>query len=95
MSNLGVVYWFLAKRVESPKENLKRAIKAYNEALNLLKPEESPLDYAITMMRLGLVYRNLAEHEEPKENLQRAIAAYKEALRFVMPEFAPMTYAGV
>jgi len=94
-SNLGVVYWFLAKRVESSKENLKRAIKAYNEALNLLKPEEYPLDYAITMMRLGVAYRNLAEHEEPKENLERAIAAYKEALRFVTPEFAPMTYAGV
>ena len=94
-SNLGVVYWFLAKRVESPKENLKRAIKAFKEALKLLKPESSPLDYAITMMRLGVAYRSLAEHEEPKENLQQAIAAYRESLRFWTPELAPMRYAGV
>jgi len=77
----------------NPREALRRAIAAYEEALRFYTPDVAPLDYAMTQNNLGNAYRRLAEHEDPVGNLRRAIAAYGEALRFRTPEAAPLDYA--
>ncbi len=77
----------------NPREALRKAIKAYQEALRFYTPEVAPLDYAMTQNNLGNAYADLALHEEPAGNLRRAIEAYKEALHSRTPEVAPLDYA--
>jgi tetratricopeptide (TPR) repeat protein len=77
----------------NPREALRKAIKAYGEALRFRKPDGASLDYAEIQNNLGLAYRRLSEHEAPVENLRRAIEAFEEALRFRTPGVAPLDYA--
>ncbi len=77
----------------NPREALRRAIGAHEEALRFCTPEAAPLAYAETQNNLGNAYWRLSEHEDPVRNLRRAIAAYGEALRFRTPEVAPLAYA--
>jgi tetratricopeptide (TPR) repeat protein len=77
----------------NPREALRKAIAAYEEALRFYTPKVAPPDYAWTQNKLGLAYRRLSEHEDPVGNLRRAIAAFEEALRFWTPDVAPLDYA--
>src|SRR5690606_10518574 len=79
---------------DSRGDNLKRAIAAYQAALQYLTPERAPLAYAGTQNNLGIAYRDLSELEEREANLKRAIAAFESALEYRTPERAPLAYAG-
>jgi tetratricopeptide (TPR) repeat protein len=90
-NSLGIIYQ------EHPygnhRDNLKRAIDAFREALRFRTPDAAPLDYAMTQDNLGIAYRDLAAVEDRTDNLKRAIDAFREALRFYTPDAAPLAYA--
>ncbi len=75
------------------RENLRRAVAAYEQALRFRTTEAAPLDHAMTQNNLGNAYTDLAAVEDRAGNLRRAVAAYEQALRFYTPEAAPLDYA--
>jgi tetratricopeptide (TPR) repeat protein len=78
-NNLGNAYRTLAE-VREKDENAKRAISAYEAALEIRTIEKYPVDYAMTQNNLGAAYHTLAEVREKEENAKRAISAYEAAL---------------
>jgi tetratricopeptide (TPR) repeat protein len=75
------------------RENLLKAMAAYQEALRYHTPATAPLSYAVAQHNLGTAYADLARIEDRTGNLRRAIAAYQEALKYRTPEQAPLAYA--
>lgn len=99
-SNLGSVYWYLMQAVTDPEDQvayLKKALAAYEAALNYRMPETAPLQYAATQNNLSGVYWYLAKLIEQPENqiiyLNQAKAACEEALVYRTPEHSPVDYA--
>jgi tetratricopeptide (TPR) repeat protein len=90
-NSLGILYQ--EHPYGSRRDNLKRAIDAYREALRFYTPDAAPLAYAMTQNNLGTAYRDLAAVEARVDNLKRAIDAFREALRFRTPDAAPLDYA--
>ncbi|MDD3291358.1 MAG: tetratricopeptide repeat protein [Methanocellales archaeon] len=88
----GSIYWALSK-YQDRKENCKKAIKAYDEALKVYTLERFPIQYATTQNNLGAAYDTLAEVESKAENCKKAIKAYDEALKVCTLERFPMDYA--
>jgi tetratricopeptide (TPR) repeat protein len=74
-------------------EYLRKAIAAYEAALEYYTPQVAPLDYAATQNNLGNAYSELSGIEDQANNLRRAIAAYEAALEFCTPQVAPLDYA--
>jgi tetratricopeptide (TPR) repeat protein len=75
------------------EENLKKAIRAYNNALKTYTFDAFPAQYAATQNNLGNAYRTLGEVRDKEQNVQAAIAAYKEALRVRTFDAFPADYA--
>ncbi|MBZ0280423.1 MAG: TIR domain-containing protein [Anaerolineae bacterium] len=90
-NSLGVIY--MQHPIGSRRENLHRAIDAYQTALEYYTPTAAPQDYAMTQNNLGTAYGNLAEIEDRAENLQRAIECFQAALKYYTPSTAPLDYA--
>jgi tetratricopeptide (TPR) repeat protein len=92
-NNLGNAYRTLTE-VEGKAENSKRAIEAYDEALEVYTRDRFPMDYAMTQNNLGNAYGTLGEVEGKVENSKRAIEAYEEALKIYTeseyPEIFPV-----
>ena len=89
---VGNIYWETAQ-YQDKKENCKKAIEAYKEALRVYTLDRFPMDYAMTQNNLGTAYRTLAEVEAKAENCKKAIEAYEEALKVYTLERFPMDYA--
>jgi tetratricopeptide (TPR) repeat protein len=77
----------------NPSEALKKAIKAYEEAMRFWTSNVDPRRYAEIQNNLGIVYIYLSRYENPVENLQKSIAAFEQALHFRAPDAAPLEYA--
>jgi CHAT domain-containing protein/tetratricopeptide (TPR) repeat protein len=90
LTDLGLVYTLLP--VGDRTQNLRQAIAAYTEALNVFTPDAHPVAYANLQNNLGDTYYELPTGNRG-ENLTRAINAYEEALRFRIREDAPSDYA--
>ncbi len=90
-NDLGIIYQ------ETPtgnrRNNLQKAIAAYQQALIYRTPDTAPLDFAMTQNNLGAAYDDLAQLEDCATNLQKAIAAYQQALIYRTPDTAPLAYA--
>src|SRR2546427_496602 len=67
-------------------------VQLYNQILDRLPPNESPILYALIKRRLGNVYLEVPTGDR-STNLARAITYFQEALRFYTPETAPFDYA--
>jgi len=78
---------------EDERENRKKAIKAYQEALKVYTRQRFPMDYAMTQNNLGTAYSTLAEVEAKAANCKKAIKAYQEALKVYTRQRFPMDYA--
>jgi tetratricopeptide (TPR) repeat protein len=78
-NNLGVAYQDLAK-IEEPVINCKKAIKAFEGALEIFTLERFPLHYATAWNNLGAAFIILGTVENTATNCKKAIAAYEEAL---------------
>lgn len=74
-------------------EYAKVAVRAYEEALQLMVTDESPIQYAMVQHSLGIAYRNLAGMEDREHNLEKAISAHEEALKVYTFEEFPMDHA--
>ena len=74
-------------------EFMKRAIGAYEKALEVYTRDRYPMQYGVTQNNLGTAYGTLAEVEGKAENCRRAIEAYEEALKVYTHERFPMDYA--
>lgn len=71
------------------KELLLRAVKAYQEATLVLRPEQTPESFGLAQMNLALVYLIIPMNEEAAR-LRYAIAA--SSLRESLKVFTPDTY---
>jgi tetratricopeptide (TPR) repeat protein len=89
---IGDICWRLAQ-YRDRRENCKRAVTGYEEALRVYTLEDLPMDYGLTHISLGVAYATLAEVQETGENCRRAIEALEEALRVYNIEDFPMEYA--
>jgi hypothetical protein len=76
-------------------ERLFEALAANDETLRFLRPDTSPVDYAITLNNRATLLRELATlpGEDRNQRLSAALAANDEALRFLSPDAAQQAYA--
>ena len=74
-------------------ENLKRAIKAYEEALTICTIENYPVHYATTQNNLGFAYGTFSEVCDKEENVKKAIRAFEAALKIRTIEKYLVDYA--
>ena len=65
-NNLGNAYGNLAD-VRDSEDNLKGAIRAYEEALNVLTVDRFPQDYARTQNNMGNAYFESGRRARPRE----------------------------
>jgi CHAT domain-containing protein/tetratricopeptide (TPR) repeat protein len=79
LTDLGAVSTLLP--VGDRSDNLRQAIAAYTEALDVFTPELNPIAYANLQNNLGDAYYELRAGNRV-ENLARAIHGYEEALRY-------------
>ena len=93
-NNLGIAYSNLAAFSENPKQEIKLAISAYHNALQITKEAEFPQVYATTQNNLGAAYCGLAPFSEnPKQEIEWAISSYHNALRVTTETELPQAYA--
>nr|MDO8083118.1 DUF4062 domain-containing protein [Candidatus Freyarchaeota archaeon] len=89
---LGKIYSNISN-YKDKAENCKRAIKAYEGALEIFNSHDFPMEHAITQNGLGTVYEALAEVEDKTENCKRALSILKEALKIHTLDKYPVQYA--
>lgn len=75
------------------RENLRRAIAAYQETLLFHTSTTAQQAYALTQHNLGTAYAALAQIEDRTDNLWRAIDAYEAALKYRTAHAKPRAYA--
>jgi tetratricopeptide (TPR) repeat protein len=92
-NNLGEAYRVLSE-IENPSDNLRAAIREYEQALVYRTPDRAPMEYASTQNNLGLAFAGLANVEKPIDNFHASIRAYEDALVYHTPDRAPTDYAG-
>ena len=78
-NNLGIALRSLGE-CENNTARLKKALKAYRNALKERTRDRVPLDWAGTQNNLGKVLSNLGERESGTERLKEAVGAYRNAL---------------
>jgi len=78
--NLGYSYLTLAE-TESLAENCRKAIDAYDAALQFYTPDVAPLEYADVLRDLALAYVVLAEADDKEACCKMALKIYKKALK--------------
>ncbi|MEW6202823.1 MAG: hypothetical protein AB1546_12660, partial [bacterium] len=74
------------------RENLDKAIKAYEVALEVRTRKDFPEQFAMTQNNLGGAYRYLAGVSEGKEKIDyknKALEAYKKAIEIYKEEYFP------
>eukprot|EP00170_Pyropia_yezoensis_P004035 contig_16619_g4046 len=72
--------------------NTKAAADCCRRAMNLVKRETTPLEWAATQHRLGVAYYNLMGGDKAA-NVEAAIACYEQALDVWTVEAAPLDWA--
>jgi len=76
-NNMGNSYFLLSKH-EDREKNLRAAIKAYEESLEIRNKVVFPEGYAKVRFNLGYAYEDLPG-DARQQNLEKAVEAYKEA----------------
>ena len=90
LTDLGAVYTLLPAGDQS--DNLRQAIAAYMEALDVFTPDANPIAYANLQNNIGDAYNKLPTGDRA-ENLTRAIYSYEETLRYWTLDNALSDYA--
>lgn len=63
------------------KDDITRAIRAFEESLRVYRVDQYPEDYAAAQNNIGILYLQLAEVYNRGDNLHSAISAFDESLR--------------
>jgi tetratricopeptide (TPR) repeat protein len=76
-------------------DNIRRAVRYYENALQIFKKDEYPVDFATTQNNLGAAYTDLPSvtPEERAENVRKAIKCYQAALEIRRKDEYPIQYA--
>jgi tetratricopeptide (TPR) repeat protein len=74
---------------------LRDAIAHYRAALETIRREEAPLDWAITQRNLGVILQILAEREADSVGLTAAVEAFRAALQVISKDGFPQIWAAV
>ena len=95
MSNLGSCHLTLAQAANAADhaKSCKKAILAYQEAIQVYSPDRSPMQYAAMKNNLAIAYLSLSETEDKAGNCRLALAACREALLYRTKEEHPQAYA--
>ena len=74
--------------------NVREAVKKYQQALEIFQKDEYPVDYATTQNNLGIAYAALpsATAEQRAENVRKAIQCYQNALEIRKKDVYPHYY---
>ncbi len=76
----GQCYYIISHR-QNKEKNLKRAILAHNEAINLLNSHKKDIEYFKTKIFLGMAFYRFSEVRDKESNLLQAIDSFKEAIK--------------
>jgi tetratricopeptide (TPR) repeat protein len=93
--NIGKCRYNSAILGHDKESDLKEAIRAYKEALNIFKIKKYSESYAMAQSNLSAVCRALAEIRDKEENLKRTIEAYEQALRIYTSDNYPLLHETV
>ncbi len=72
---------------------LNKSMEAYKKILPVLKRQESPLEWALMMHNIAMVFQDLGEHSEGSRTLERSITAYNNALTQRSANVVPLQWA--
>ena len=73
---------------------VNQAMSIYRQALSSLNPNQFPLDWANTQLKLGDALRFQAHQQQnPPEILQQAIQAYQKSLKIYTKDQSPLYWA--
>ena len=78
---------------EGDTERLEQAVVTYETALELLRRNSAPLEWAETQANLGVSLATLGTHEDGTKNLRQAVAAFEAALDEYHREDVPFDWA--
>ena len=70
-----------------------QSIEAYKKILPLLKRQEAPLEWALIMHNIAMVFQDLGEHSEGSRTLERSVTAYNNALTQRSAKVVPLQWA--
>jgi len=89
-NNLGNAYSYLP--IGDRGENLRKAVRCYENALRVYSENDFPQEYAGTQDNLGVAYLNLPTGDRG-ENLRNAVRCHENALRVYSENDFPQDYA--
>jgi tetratricopeptide (TPR) repeat protein len=72
---------------------LNKSMEAYKKILPVLKRQEAPLEWALMMHNIAMVFQDLGEHSEGSRTLERSITAYNNALTQRSANVVPLQWA--
>lgn len=72
---------------------LNKSMEAYKKILPVLKRQEAPLEWALMMHNIAMVFQDLGEHSEGSRILERSITAYNNALTQRSANVVPLQWA--
>jgi tetratricopeptide (TPR) repeat protein len=75
-NNIGNAYYELSKH-ENKEENLKEAIKAFDDALTVRQREISAIGYARQNLNLGYAYKSLSDSVKALKYTKEALSTYQ------------------
>jgi tetratricopeptide (TPR) repeat protein len=85
---LGHALGILGRQQRSTR-TLERAVKAFEDSLELRDRERSPFDWAATQNNLGNAIGILGQRQHDRELLERSVAAFESALEVPISNSAP------
>jgi len=72
---------------------LNKSMEAYKKILPVLKRQEAPLEWALMMHNIAMVFQDLGEYSEGSRTLERSITAYNNALTQRSATVVPLQWA--
>jgi hypothetical protein len=94
LNDIGNLYWLMARDSKEAKvNNLEKALKAYQFALERTGADTQPATYAMVLSNLAAAHSDLSQQQSPVEHLHHAIAAYQSCLQYRTAEEDASRYA--
>ena len=73
-------------------DNIEQAIEYYQQALKVITRQAMPVEWAGTMMNLGIAYRHRIRGDR-MDNIEQAIKCYQQALQVMTRQAMPVDWA--
>ena len=93
MTYAAALHAFGQRGTEETVSLLNKSMEAYKKILPVLKRQEAPLEWALMMHNIAMVFQDLGEHSEGSRTLERSITAYNNALTQRSANVVPLQWA--